>query len=208
MTWASAKSVYFLLKTTDTDKMFEGDDSEKYPWLKNIFMDNGIMFPPTNTSNPTEHLQGGATAWPLTTAVQSEGFAPGTRSLALPSPIQSNISAEPTTCKVLCWAPHNKDVSGSDSALGQQPCGQRAVEQGGEEWLPLDKGKGNSHRMSDFLQGSAHLGSIVSWHIIAVRSEAMLSHSVLCNLSFSFWTYASFIPVFLQFKIWLWVSWF
>lgn len=31
ITWASAKSADFLLKTTDTDKMFERDDSEKYP---------------------------------------------------------------------------------------------------------------------------------------------------------------------------------
>lgn len=53
MTWASPKSIDLLLKTIDTDKLFEeGDDSEKYPRLKNIFMDNGIMFPPHKYFKP------------------------------------------------------------------------------------------------------------------------------------------------------------
>ena len=103
----------------------------------------------------------------------------------------------------------HSDVSGSDSALGPEPPGQRAVERSGRNAFLSIKGK---DVLTEWLTFSSRLWTLglVSLFSDACSSSDFRGHAesfcFMQSLPFTFWTYASFIAVFLQFTIWLWVS--
>lgn len=102
------------------------------------------MCPLGTISNWTEHVQ---LQWEATAHQIWELWL---KPLHLPLSIQPSMSRESLHIRF-----HSNDVSDSDSALGEEPCRQRAWEQGREWWPPPDKKKGNNHRMTElqsFLQ--------------------------------------------------------
>lgn len=106
----------------------QGDDSEKYPWLKSIVMGKGVIFPPHKhvkskwTSTVGSHSPAACRSCPNLRALYlTQGHYP----FLFPA---SQTSLESLPCKVLCWAPLQTMVSHTQTLLWERSQGDRELQ--------------------------------------------------------------------------------